>query len=165
MRIGELANITSTTTKTLRFYEEAGLLTPPARSDNGYRDYPESAVHGVRFVRAGQAVGSSLAQIRELLALRHDGRPPCAAATQLLDNRIADISQKIDELEALQRDLRQLRSLADGLDPADCDPHSICHIINPEVCQCGRHMMDPEPEMSGTSRRLAVARIGTIVVD
>ncbi len=142
MRIGTLASTTGTTTKTLRFYEEAGLLAPPARSENGYRDYPHGAAHTVRFIRSGQAVGLTLAQIKELLALRRDGRPPCSAATQLLDTRVADISRKIDELEALRHDLQELRSRAAGLDPADCDPDSICHIINPNVCQCGQHRVD-----------------------
>ena len=145
MRIGTLAATTGTTTKTLRYYEEAGLLAPPERSENGYRDYPDSAAHSVHFIRSGQAVGLTLAQIKELLALRRDGRPPCSAATELLDARVADISRTIDELETLRHDLEELRSRAAGLDPADCDPDSICHIINPDVCQCGRHGLDQQP--------------------
>lgn len=61
---------------------------------------------------------------------------------------MADINRKIDELEALRHDLQELRSRAAGLDPADCDPDSICHIINPNVCQCGQHRVDPEPQPS-----------------
>ena len=139
MRIGELATITGTTTKTLRFYEDAGLIAPPQRTDSGYRDYDENAVHGIGFIKAGQAVGLTLAQIRQLLALRHDGRPPCAAATQLLDARLADATRKIEQLQSLRHDLLRLRSLADTLDPTTCDPDSICHIINPETCRCGQH--------------------------
>jgi DNA-binding transcriptional MerR regulator len=144
MRIGTLATATGTTTKTLRYYEEAGLLAPPERSDNGYRDYPDSAALNVNFIRSGQAVGLTLAQIKELLTLRRDGRPPCSAATELLDKRLAEISRTIDELEALRHDLEELRSRAIGLDPADCDPDSICHIINPDVCQCGKHDLDSD---------------------
>lgn len=139
MRIGELATITGTTTKTLRFYEEAGLIAPPRRTGSGYRDYDGDAVHGIGFIKAGQAVGLTLAQIRQLLALRHDGRPPCAAASELLDARLADVTRKIDELRSLRHDLLRLRSLADALDPATCDPDSICHVINPGTCGCGHH--------------------------
>ncbi len=152
MRIGELANITGTTTKTLRFYEDAGLLAPPQRTDSGYRDYDESAVNSIGFIKAGQAVGLTLAHVRQLLTLRHDGRPPCAAATQLLDARLADITRKIEELQQLRQDLLQLRSLADTLDPTTCDPDSICHIINPETCRCGQHGSQPTKPVKANHR-------------
>lgn len=139
MRIGELATITGTTTKTLRFYEEAGLLASPQRTDSGYRDYDDSALHVIGFIKAGQAVALTLAEIRQLLNLRHDGRPPCAAAKELLEDRIADTTRKIAELQELRHDLLQLRSLGDTLDPSTCDPDSICHVINPETCRCGQH--------------------------
>ena len=141
MRIGELATITGTTTKTLRFYEDAGLIAPPKRTDSGYRDYDENAAQSIGFIKAGQAVGLTLAQIRQLLALRHDGRPPCTAATELLDARLVEVTRKIEELQSLRRDLRRLRSLADTLDPTTCDPDSICHVINPAICRCGRHSL------------------------
>lgn len=149
--IGTLARATGTTTKTLRFYEVAGLLTPPLRRDNGYRDYPDDAVHSVHFIRSGQAVGLTLAQIKELLALRRDGRAPCTAATELLDTRLAEISRKIDELDALRSDLQELKARAVGLDPADCDPDSICHIINPGICRCGQHTRNEDRRASATN--------------
>ena len=139
MKISELANRTGTTTKTLRFYEDAGVLLTPERAANGYRTYQDSAVTRVRFVKAGQAVGLTLAEIRDLLAIRDDGRAPCSAATELLDAQLADITNRIRELQAMKRDLTQLRDRARELDPADCTPESVCHVINPGPCTCEDH--------------------------
>ena len=85
MRISELAARTGTTAKTLRFYEESSLLAEPARTQNGYRDYDESAIVRIQFVQAGQSIGLTLAEIRNLIDIREDGASPCSAATDLLD--------------------------------------------------------------------------------
>ncbi len=139
MKISALAARTGTTTKTLRFYEDAGLLHEPARTPSGYRDYDDSASLRVHFIRTGQALGLTLAEIRTLLQIRDDGRAPCAAATELLDTQLADITARIAGLRTMQRELRQLRDLARHLDDSDCAPDSVCHIINPGLCECHRH--------------------------
>lgn len=139
MRISELAQETGTTTKTLRFYEDAGLLPAPARAANGYRNYEPSAVTRVQFVKAGQAVGLTLAEIRQLLTIRDDGRAPCNAALGLLDAQLEIIADQIRALKAMQTDLRTLRQRAQQLDPADCTPESVCHVINPGPCDCQEH--------------------------
>jgi MerR family copper efflux transcriptional regulator len=136
MKISELASRTGTTTKTLRFYEDAGLLPEPDRTPNGYRVYDDGAIVRVQFVKAGQGVGLTLAEIRNLLSIRDDGRAPCSAAIELLDRQLHDITRRINELQAMKRDLHQLRDRARGLDPADCTPESVCHIINPGPCEC-----------------------------
>ena len=139
MRISELAGQTGTTTKTLRFYEDAGLLPKPTRTPNGYRTYDNSAVTRIQFIKAGQGVGLTLAEIRNLLTIRDDGRAPCRAAIELLDSQLDDIARRIRELQAMKRDLSQLRDRACELDPADCIPESVCHVINPGPCDCGSH--------------------------
>lgn len=60
MKIGELAKLTNTSTKTIRFYEDSGLLSPPARTASGYRDYGPEIVDRLRFIRRGQAAGLTL---------------------------------------------------------------------------------------------------------
>ena len=140
MRISELAGQTGTTTKTLRFYEDAGLLPAPTRTANGYRTYDDSAVVRVQFIKAGQGVGLTLAEIRTLLTIRDDGRAPCSAAIELLDTQLDDITSRIRELQAMKRDLSQLRDRALELDPADCTPESVCHVINPGPCDCESHL-------------------------
>ena len=76
-----------------RFYEQAGLLRAPDRSVSGYRDYDDRAVARIGFIKAGQAIGLTLAEIRTLIRVRDDGRAPCAAATALLDDRISEVAQ------------------------------------------------------------------------
>lgn len=139
MLIGELAATTATTTKTLRFYEEVGLLPAPVRSANGYRDFGDDSVTRVRFIKAAQGVGLTLAQIRRLLVIRDDGRSPCSAAAELIDAQIDGIAERISELQAMKRDLAALRDRARQLDPDDCAAESVCHVINPGPCHCHAH--------------------------
>lgn len=139
MKISQLAAKSGTTAKTLRFYEAAGLLPEPTRMPNGYRTYDDGALTRVQFIKAGQAVGLTLAEIRTLLVIRDDGRAPCVAAIELLDEQLDDIDARLRELTSMRRDLTALRARAGDLDPADCDPGSVCHVINPGPCACEAH--------------------------
>lgn len=139
MQIGQLAAQTGTTTKTLRYYEGLGLIAQPARNRNGYRDYDDDAATRITFIRSGQALGLTLAEIRGLLAIREDGRTPCAAATSLLDDHLVELTTRIRDMQALRRDLRSLRDRAASLDATECLPDSVCHIINPGPCACAKH--------------------------
>ncbi|SGC43890.1 MerR family transcriptional regulator [Mycobacterium tuberculosis] len=60
MKISEVAALTNTSTKTLRFYENSGLLPPPARTASGYRNYGPEIVDRLRFIHRGQAAGLAL---------------------------------------------------------------------------------------------------------
>lgn len=139
MQISELATRSGTTTKTLRFYETAGLLPEPTRAPNGYRVYDGGAVTRVRFIKAGQALGLTLAELRRLLVIRDDGRAPCFAAMELLDAQLDAITTRIRALEQMKADLTELRQRAQDLDPARCAPDSVCHVINPGPCACAHH--------------------------
>src|SRR5215475_10570924 len=99
MRIGDLAKSAQVTAKTVRFYERAGLLTEPARTTSGYRDYPPQAVARLRFIRAAQSAGLTLAEIRDVLEVRDSGQPPCGSVTNLLKAHLDQVEQRISELE------------------------------------------------------------------
>ncbi len=129
MRIGELAERAGTTTKTLRFYEQAGLLPEPARTPSGYRDYDSAVLDLLAFVRAAQAAGLKLAEIREVVAVREAQGPPCEHVVGLLDARAEDLDTRIAELVVLRREVGRLRDRARGLDPAACGDAAICHVI------------------------------------
>jgi MerR family transcriptional regulator, copper efflux regulator len=77
MRIGELAERSGVSAKTIRYYEDIGLLPAPARLASGYRDYEPSTLDRLAFIRAAQAVGLSLGEIRGIVALRDEGQTPC----------------------------------------------------------------------------------------
>ncbi|MEW6473993.1 MAG: heavy metal-responsive transcriptional regulator [Actinomycetota bacterium] len=129
MRIGELARQSGLSTKTIRYYEQIGLLSAPVRTASGYRDYDDSALERLAFVRAAQAVGLSLGEIRGILALRDDGETPCGHVLDLLRARSAELDRRIAELRRLRDELGHLVERAGGLDPADCDPSRVCHLI------------------------------------
>jgi MerR family copper efflux transcriptional regulator len=130
VRIGELAEISGLTTKTIRFYEDAGLLAAPARSPNGYRDDPPAAVSRLGFVRTAQAAGLSLAEIAEVLAIRDDGRAPCTHVATVVDTRLREIRRRIRVLRTAQRELERLAERAAAFDPADCtSADDVCRIL------------------------------------
>lgn len=131
MRISELARQSGLSTKTIRYYEQIGLLAPPDRTASGYRDYDHSALDRLAFVRAAQAVGLSLGEIRGVLALRDEGETPCGHVLELLRARSAELDRRIAELRSLRRELGHVVERAAGLDQADCDPSRICHLIGP----------------------------------
>jgi MerR family Zn(II)-responsive transcriptional regulator of zntA len=129
MRIGELAEATGTTTKTLRFYEDTGLLPPPERTANGYRDYSKEAISRLDFIRRGRAAGLTLAQIREVINVRDTGTAPCHHVRGLLDARLTQIDEQITHLHAVRATVADLLAGAAHGDPADCPPGRVCHYI------------------------------------
>ena len=121
MQISELARQAGVTTKTLRFYERIGVLPPPPRSPSGYRDYRPDVLGRLGFIRAGQGVGLSL------------GETPCDHVYRLLERRTTELDERIGELQALKLELQALTKRARRLDPADCSPRGVCHLIQSSV--------------------------------
>lgn len=117
------------TVKTLRFYETAGVLPEAARLPSGYRDYDDTALARLRFVKAAQAAGLTLAEIRQVIGVRENDGPPCRHVTNLLDAHAADLDMRIAELTALRDDITLLQARATTFDPAACDSGSVCHIF------------------------------------
>lgn len=130
MRIGELAAICSVPTQTIRFYERRDLLPPAERAANGYRTYDESAVARIRFIQRAQAAGLTLAEIAGIIEARAGGTAPCHHVEGLLSDKLADVDVRIDELQHLRRDLVELLDRSARLDPSDCRPDDVCHILN-----------------------------------
>ncbi|MFC9810530.1 heavy metal-responsive transcriptional regulator [Streptomyces virginiae] len=132
MRIGELAAAGGLTTKTIRFYEQAGLLPAPPRTPGGYRDYPERAVARLGFIRDAQAAGLTLAEIRSILVLRDSGQAPCGRVGALIDAHLAEIDRKMTELREARTALRDLAQRAAATDPESCSEGDICTILSHE---------------------------------
>jgi DNA-binding transcriptional MerR regulator len=108
MTIGELARAGGVATPTLRYYEQEGLLTPTARSPAGYRLYDAGAVEQLRFIRSAQAVGFTLDNIRALNRLEGESGTNCKAEVRrLLENRLEEINEKMDDLKRVQHALGQ----------------------------------------------------------
>ena len=129
MRIGELATASGHPTRTIRFYETRGLLPEPTRSTNGYRAYTDGDVDRLEFIRNAQTAGLTLTEIASVIHLRDGGTAPCSHVNELLDAKLADVQQRLDQLTALRAELTQLLDRSRTLDPADCTAHDICHIL------------------------------------
>jgi MerR family copper efflux transcriptional regulator len=131
MLIGEVARRSGVAAKTLRYYEDIGMVDPPARTPSGYRAFDEVVLDRLAFIRSAQRLGLSLGEIRGILALRDDGQAPCGYVLDMLRARSAEIDRTIGELRHLKDDLRALVDRAQDLNPADCDPQRVCHLIGP----------------------------------
>ena len=105
MKIGELATATSTKVETVRFYEKAGLLPLPARTDGNYRSYGQGHLQRLSFIRRARDLGFSLDDVRELLALADEQDQPCDAVDRIANRHLAEIERKIADLELMRVEL------------------------------------------------------------
>jgi DNA-binding transcriptional MerR regulator len=129
MRIGELARRSGLARTALRYYEKAGLLPQSARTVSGYRDYHDDTVLRLAFIRAAQAIGLSVAEIRDVIGIREGGTPPCAHVLELIEVHRAEVRTRIRQLQQLELDLALLAEQGAAVDPAECDPAGICKVI------------------------------------
>ncbi|MGH9103027.1 MAG: heavy metal-responsive transcriptional regulator [Acidimicrobiales bacterium] len=130
MRIGQVADQAGVTTKALRYYEGIGLLPAAQRTGSGYRNYSEAVLDRLRFIRAAQAIGLTLGEIKGVISFREQGSPPCPHVLDLIEGRAADIDRRIAELVRLRDELRQLAESGRSLSPDACSPDLVCHILN-----------------------------------
>jgi DNA-binding transcriptional MerR regulator len=129
MRIGEIANHIGVAASAIRFYEESGLIPAPERTASGYRDYTPAVIDRLKFIRAGQAVGLTLGELRDVLVIRDRGEAPCSHVSDLVNAHLDDIDGRIEDLQRLRRDLVDLAGEAASFDPTDCSPESVCRIL------------------------------------
>lgn len=127
MRIGTVAERVGVNPTTIRYYEEIGLLPEPDRTTAGYRDYSDGAVARLGFIRAAQAIGLTLAEIREVLDLREAGKAPCPHVLAVLDQRAEELTRQIAALEQMRRELVDLAKQARRSTPRP--DAAFCHII------------------------------------
>lgn len=114
MKTGQVAAAAGVNIQTLRYYERRGILEEPERHASGYRDYPESAVQLVRFVKRSQELGFTLDEIEELLLLRDDATRSCTEVRDAAAVKIEDIEQKMKTLRAMKKALTTLVDTCQG---------------------------------------------------
>ena len=111
MQIGTVAKKIGVSVDAIRFYERKSLLPRPPRTQGGFRQYGESDVDTVGFIRIAQGLGFALKEVRELLDLRRSRLQPCAPVRRRLEQKLADVRRKLSDLEKLEKELRSaLRS-------------------------------------------------------
>ena len=120
MQISAAAAASGLPPKTIRYYEEIGLISPARKDGNGYRDYDDRDIHILRFVHRARGLGFPVADCRNLLSLYADAGRDSADVKQLALRRIADIDTKIVELESMRTALADLADRCHGDDRPDC---------------------------------------------
>ena len=108
LTIGNVARRVGVRPSALRYYETQGILRPAARRPNGYRIYSDDAVKVLSFVKRAQSLGITLSEIKPLLNLASRGDKPCSHVKQLARRHLAEVNDKIRELQALRDELRTL---------------------------------------------------------
>lgn len=119
MRIGDLADRFCLNPRTIRYYEDIGVLPPADRSEAGHRVYGDDDIDRLGFIRAAQGFGFALDEIREILAFRDRAERPCGYVVELLDRRADELAGRIAEMQDLRRTLIELRRNARGLSDVD----------------------------------------------
>ncbi|MGH8248652.1 MAG: heavy metal-responsive transcriptional regulator, partial [Gammaproteobacteria bacterium] len=115
---------------TIRFYEKEGLLRRSARTEGGFRLFGAGEIQSLRFIRTCQELGFSLDEIRELLILRSERVPACSHVRDLLEQKLADVEQKIKELRALEHSLQvALRKCSRGLKTGSAEHEGCCPVL------------------------------------
>ena len=128
MKIGKIAGRAGVPAKTIRFWEDQGLIPPPARTTAGYREYGPAILERLAFIRHAQAAGLTLEQIRQVLGIRDGGQPPCVHVTALITRRLGEVEARLAELSRARDQLIMLAGRAAAQDPADC--RGYCSIID-----------------------------------
>lgn len=118
--IGEAASRSGMPPKTIRFYEEIGLIGPAERFANQYRAYSEKDVHTLRFIRRARSLGFSLEDIRALLSLYHDRRRASRDVKRLALQQVAEVDRKIAELTAIRNTIAELAQRCHGDERPEC---------------------------------------------
>ena len=126
LRIGELAAELGVNPKTIRYYEDIGLLPKAARTAAGYRLYGHRDRERLAFIRKARAIGLTLEEISQLLTLRRDGEQPCGHLRELLDQKIVAVDAQLRALDEFRHELVTLR--AETPDASCCDDH-LCPVI------------------------------------
>ncbi len=124
--IGELAKLAGTNPKTIRYYEDLGLLSEPGRTASGYRVYSHAHLDRLRFVQGAKALGLNLADIKQVVNIWSGGLTPCAHVSQLLEDKLASLDRRIAELTAFRDELRAYKQRVDAM---DADPEVPCKHI------------------------------------
>ncbi len=127
LKIGEVSHHSGLPVKTIRYYEEIGLLTPTVeRSETGYRLFNPQVVNRLAFIRRAQALGLSLNEVREILQVHDQGQLPCSEVKQHIAEKVEAITEQIAALEDLKAQLQGLLSAWEDHPAADRTAATIC---------------------------------------
>ena len=120
LRRADLARATGCNLETIRYYETAGILPPPARTNAGHRTYEAADVQRLRFVLRARELGFSLEDVRGLLGLGDGALRSCAEVKEKTETHLADVREKIGDLQRIEAVLSRTAALCGGGDRPEC---------------------------------------------
>ncbi len=131
MKIQEFSKVTDVPAKTIRYYEDIGLLPAPARSENNYRQYTKQDVERLRLVAGARRLDLSVDDIREILAMRDNKEAPCRVMLDRIEQKANEIKDRIQTLQILERELRGLHAIGRTFPVDDVDgKNCVCHLVS-----------------------------------
>jgi Cu(I)-responsive transcriptional regulator len=119
MNISQVSEKSGLPSKTIRYYEEIGLISP-SRSANGYRSFSDSDFHKLAFLARARALGFSIEDCRTLMALYEDKSRASADVKQIAEQHIVQIEEKLAQLQAMRDTLQDLARACPGNNRPDC---------------------------------------------
>lgn len=131
MQIKELSQQTGVPAKTIRYYEEIGVLPSPERLPNRYRVYDESDAARLKLAAGMRRLDFSLDDIGEIIAMRDRREAPCRTVLSLMEEKADEVAARIKELQKLETDLRALHNLGLSFPTDDVDgKNCVCHLVS-----------------------------------
>lgn len=127
LKIGDVAALSGLPIKTIRYYEEIGLLVPVVqRAESGYRLFSSEVLNRLAFIKRSQSLGLSLGEIQEILQVHDGGELPCGEVKHLLGAKVEAIAQQIEALSTLKAELQGILSGWQEHPPKDVISRTIC---------------------------------------
>ena len=138
LRIGQLAKATGVDVETIRFYEKSGLLSAPARSDNGYRAYGPKHLERLAFIRHCRALDIPLSDVRRLLEFVDTPNATCHDIDALIEAQLLRVRARLESMLALEKQLVALRGRClPGHAEGECGIlHDLVAAAHGEACAC-----------------------------
>ena len=140
---GDVAKQLGIGVQTLHYYEREGLITPPDRTEAGYRLYTPASITRVAFIKKAQALGLPLQEIKEVVRLVERGTCPCGHVQKALAERLAEVDRRLKELRSFRRELAAVVERCGELG-AQCTEGDICSIVE--------HAPNPQSAADVTAR-------------
>jgi MerR family mercuric resistance operon transcriptional regulator len=122
--IGQVARAAEIPTTTVRYYERVGLVEPEDRSAGNYRLYSEESLRKLKFIRASQAIGFTLHDVKALLSTPSNTASSCREVQSLIEDRLSEVGRRLKDLRHVQGVLKSSLEKCKQTEQADC-----CHVI------------------------------------
>ena len=129
MQIGKLAKAVNCHIETVRYYEKVGLLSPPERKANGYRDYTQSHLQHLRLIRRARSLGFSQDEVRSLVELTNVNDNPCDKVHGMALQQLSVINGKLKEMKEMKKALRRLA------DACESGNHQSCPVLDELIAE------------------------------